>query len=222
MNEKFFQLPEQKQKDILSAAFRVFAHNDYRHAPMQEIADEARISKSLLFHYFKNKKELYLYLWKICMDLTVERLRKEGCHPGISLFDIMERGLKAKSDIIRDYPDLSLFTLRSFFEKDPDVQPEIQQLYQEVLSRQSLFCLDALDLSDIRPDLNPERVIQEMVLSSEGFLWRILSSQKDLVESQPQMEELLTFWKSVYQKPDQNKTLKETEREQRGGRAWKY
>ena len=31
---------------------------------MSEIATEAGISKSLLFHYFKNKKEFYLYLRK--------------------------------------------------------------------------------------------------------------------------------------------------------------
>ncbi|MBP0955070.1 MAG: TetR family transcriptional regulator [Oscillospiraceae bacterium] len=33
---------------------------------MNEIAEEAGISKSLLFYYFRNKKELYLYLLKLC------------------------------------------------------------------------------------------------------------------------------------------------------------
>lgn len=32
---------------------------------MSEIADAAGISKSLLFHYFRNKKELYLFLWDV-------------------------------------------------------------------------------------------------------------------------------------------------------------
>lgn len=62
MNEKFFSLPKERQQAILNAGYRVFAQNSYKHSPMQEIADEAGVSKSLLFHYFRNKKELYL--WK--------------------------------------------------------------------------------------------------------------------------------------------------------------
>ena len=62
MNEKYFSLPEERQKAILRAGYRVFAKNSYKHSSMQEVADEAGISKSLLFHYFRNKKELYLFL----------------------------------------------------------------------------------------------------------------------------------------------------------------
>ncbi len=59
MNERFYTLPPEKQQRIINAGFRVFSQNSYRKSPMQEIADEAGISKSLLFHYFQNKKELY-------------------------------------------------------------------------------------------------------------------------------------------------------------------
>ena len=62
MNEKFFHLPEEKQQRILNAGFRVFSQNSYKRSPMSEIAAEAGISKSLLFFYFRNKKELYLFL----------------------------------------------------------------------------------------------------------------------------------------------------------------
>ncbi len=62
MNPKFYALPEEKQQMILNAGFHVFSQNTYRKSPMSEIAAEAGISKSLLFHYFRNKKELYLFL----------------------------------------------------------------------------------------------------------------------------------------------------------------
>ena len=56
MNEKFFALPIQKQEAILNAGFCVFSQNSYKKSPTSEIADAAGISKSLLFHYFYNKK----------------------------------------------------------------------------------------------------------------------------------------------------------------------
>ena len=70
MNDKFYALPEEKQSQILNAAYKVFATNQYKKAPTSEIAAEAGISKSLLFHYFHNKLELYLFLWKHAADLT--------------------------------------------------------------------------------------------------------------------------------------------------------
>ena len=58
MNEKFFALPEEKQQAIINAGYRVFSRNSYKNSPMSEIAEAAGISKSLLFYYFHNKKEL--------------------------------------------------------------------------------------------------------------------------------------------------------------------
>ena len=62
MNEKFYALQEEKQSQILNAAYKVFATNQYKKAPTSEIAAEAGISKSLLFHYFHNKLEMYIFL----------------------------------------------------------------------------------------------------------------------------------------------------------------
>ena len=71
MNEKFFSLPEEKQQAIINAGFRVFSKNTYKKSPVSEIAAEAGISKSLLFYYFRNKKELYLFLWEKCAKVTI-------------------------------------------------------------------------------------------------------------------------------------------------------
>ena len=71
MNEKFFSLPEEKQQTIINAGYRVFSQNTYKKSPVSEIAAEAGISKSLLFYYFRNKKELYLFLWEKCAKVTI-------------------------------------------------------------------------------------------------------------------------------------------------------
>ena len=61
MNDKFYALPEEKQSQILNAAYKVFATNQYKKAPTSEIAAEAGISKSLLFHYFYNKRSCIFF-----------------------------------------------------------------------------------------------------------------------------------------------------------------
>ena len=113
MNEKFFSLAQEKQRAILNAGYRVFSQNSYKHSPMQEIADEAGISKALLFHYFRNKKELYLFLLDAGARTTVEYLTKCGCYEQEDLFDAMFQGMKAKVEVMRLYPEMTAFVLKA-------------------------------------------------------------------------------------------------------------
>ena len=93
MNEKFFSLPEEKQQKILNAGYRVFSRNSYKKSPMSEIAGEAGISKALLFHYFHNNKELYLYLLDTCARITMDALKQSGCYEEKDLFVILGKGI---------------------------------------------------------------------------------------------------------------------------------
>ena len=129
MNERFYALPPEKQQAIINAGYRVFSQNSYKNSPMSEIAAEAGISKSLLFHYFHNKKELYLFLWDKCAETTIEFLTRYGCNGQTELFESMERGMRAKMEIIRLYPDMGNFTIKAFYEKDAGISAAIQESY---------------------------------------------------------------------------------------------
>lgn len=72
MNEKFFDLPKEKRQQIINAGYKVFSQNSYKKSPVGEIAAEAGISKSLLFHYFHNKRELHLFLWEEAARMTLQ------------------------------------------------------------------------------------------------------------------------------------------------------
>ena len=130
MNEKFFSLPEEKQQAILNAGYRVFSRNTYKNSPMSEIAEAAGISKSLLFHYFHNKKELYLFLWDKCARITIEYLTRSGCYDREGLFESMEQGMRAKMEILRLYPDMGNFTIKAFYETDPEIRAAVQESYR--------------------------------------------------------------------------------------------
>ena len=129
MNERFYALPPEKQQAIINAGYQVFSQNSFKNSPMSEIAAEAGISKSLLFHYFHNKKELYLFLWDKCAETTIEFLTRYGCYGQTELFESMERGMRAKMEIIRLYPDMGNFTIKAFYEKDAGISAAIQESY---------------------------------------------------------------------------------------------
>lgn len=208
MNEKFYNLPEDKQQKIINAGYRVFSQNSYKKSPVSEIAAEAGISKSLLFHYFKNKKELYLFLWDTCAKVTVEYLEKYGCYEPGELFEVMLRGLKAKMEIMRRYPDLGAFVIRAFYEKDPEISLAIQESYRKLLDYKADATLTSLDPSQFVEGLDLSMMYQEMYRASEGYLWeKVQQGNVDCDEMEQDFMKMIDFWKSIFLRKE--KTEKE-------------
>ena len=118
--------------ELAESLLRLMAEKPFAEITVREIAEEAGISKSLLFHYFRNKKELYLYLWEKCAQITIEYLTKYDCYGQRDLFESMLRGMRAKMDIIRQYPHMAFFTIKAFYEKDPEIKEILTSVYQSL------------------------------------------------------------------------------------------
>jgi len=199
MNEKFFELPLEKQQKIINAGFRVFSRNSYKKSPMSEIAAEAGISKSLLFHYFRNKREFYLFLWDKGAEITMEYLNAYGCYEPRDLFEMMERGMQAKFKVMELYPYMAAFTVKAFYEKDAEVCQEIQKSYRKYFGRKAVHALAALDPEDFIPGLDFEMMYQDMYWAAEGYLWEMLRrGEMDAARMQEDFNRLLQFWKHIY------------------------
>lgn len=199
MNEKFFNLPIEKQERIINAGYRVFSQNSYKKSPMSEIAEAAGISKSLLFHYFLNKKELYMFLWDNCAKTTVQYLTEYKCYEQKDLFEMMYRGMQAKMEIIRKYPDMARFVIKAYYEKDPAVCDDIRQSYQKYLNMKTNSTLMNLKPEKFVPGLDLRMMYREMYWASEGYLWeRVQQGNLDMDQMEEDFEKLINFWKTVY------------------------
>lgn len=203
MNDKFYTLPKEKQQRIINAGYHVFAYNSYKKSPVSEIAEAAGISKSLLFYYFHNKKELYLFLWDEVAKLTIESLHARYCYAPSDLFEMMYLGMEAKLDIMRVYPDIAAFSMRAFYEKDPEVIMEVQNSYSKI-SRQSIHsALSKIDTSIFRPGLDIEMIFKEMFWASEGYMWEVTQrGHMDIHALERDFRKLLDFWKCAYCKDE--------------------
>lgn len=202
MNEKFYSLPEEKRQRIIHAGFHVFSQNTYKKSPMQEIAVTAGISKSLLFHYFQNKKELYLFLWDKAADITMQYLIKYNCYESVGLFEMMERGMQAKIHMMTHYPDMAAFAIKAFYEKDPEISCAIQKSYKYHFGLKANDALAHVNPEDFIPGLDLQMMYREMYLASEGYLWEIIQ-RGDVLDAEMLEEDfhqMLAFWKKIYLK----------------------
>ena len=199
MNEKFYALPAEKQHAIINAGYRIFSQNSYKNSPMSEIVDAANISKSLLFYYFKNKKELYMFLWDKCAQLTINYLTKYQCYGCSNLFESMERGMKAKMEIIRLYPDMANFVIKAFYETNVEVANDVQNSFRKYFDLKKDKTLLRIDKEQFVEGIDIEMMYKDMYWASEGFLWEMVrKGQVDMAEMEKGFRRLMDFWQSIY------------------------
>ena len=201
MNEKFFALSKEKQNRIINAGFRVFSRNSYRKSPVQEIAEEAGISKSLLFFYFKNKKELYLFLWKSVEKLVTETLKRSDIGNEKDLFDVMYKSLMIKMELLKDYPDIMNFSVKVYYEDDPEVKDDIRKVVNPYTELSTNKMLPKIDPKVFKDGLDLKKMYKQIYFASEGYLWQVSQQGKiDVNKIAKEYKEMVDFWRELFLK----------------------
>ena len=199
MNEKFFSLSEEKQLAIINAGYRVFSQNSYRKSPMSEIAAEADISKSLLFYYFRNKSELYLYLLDTAVETTYRYMQEYGSSDDDGFFDIIYKGIKAKVTMMKKHPDITVFTLKCYYETDPEVCDEIRKIIGRTASFEANAEFFRIDPDKFVEGLDLQMMYTDIYLATEGYLWE--KTQRGILnveKAENDFKKMIDFWKKIY------------------------
>lgn len=111
----------------------------------------------------------------------------------------MHKGMKAKANIIRQYPDLGRFVMKAYYEKDPEVFNEIQASIAKHAAFKENAKLLNLDPEQFIPGLDIEMMYQDMYWASEGYLWdKVQSDNIDVDAMEQEFTKLIDFWKSIY------------------------
>lgn len=201
MNEKFYMLSEEKQQRIIHAGWKVFSRDIYRKCPVGEIAKEADISKSLLFHYFKNKKELYFFLLEEAMRQAMDIMNTDAVLRKKDFFEILETGMELKLELMVQHRELSEFVIMAYYEKDEEVAQGVQAWTQKILEKFSGPLFAGIDAAQFTPGLDLEMMYQEMFWASDGCVRAMLQAGPiDLETARGVFQRLVNFWRSVYQR----------------------
>lgn len=155
MNEKFFDLKKEKQDRMINAGLHIFALNGYRHASTDEIVQEAKISKGLLFHYFGSKAGYYAFLYNYISRYVILELKSSIRNTGLDYFELQRQLLDVESNLMNAYPFVFLFFESVKLEEDgealnalEDLDSTVPDAYEELEagSRYQLYAR----VSDIR------------------------------------------------------------------------
>ena len=174
MNQKFFNLPQERQDLIRNSAMVEFGEGSFKKTSADSIAKRAGVSKSLLFHYFKDKRELYLYLFQYaideCMNIFNQHILKVSYYGETDFFRTLEIGHKVKMDMVRRHPGLFRFVMRAYYEQDGLLSPKLRKKLSDVLEKTTADYLSRMDLYKFKDSVDPRQVVRLLTLASEGML----------------------------------------------------
>ena len=171
MNPKFFNLPPERQDLIRNSAMLEFGENTFKKTSADSIAKRANISKGLLFHYFKDKRELYLYLYHYAMDVCIKKYVAAAYDfEETDFFLALEMGHKVKMDMVRRHPGLFRFVMRTYYERDSVLSPKLRKGLDDLLASTTDDFLARMDLYKFKEGADPRQVIRLLTLASEGML----------------------------------------------------
>ena len=195
--ENFLSLPEDKQKTIRNSALKVFGENGYKKASVKDIADEADISKSMVFHYFGTKKDLYLYLVDYCSKVLTGPLTSIQKDLPRDYFERMKVATEKQMGVLKDEPFFLKFLTSMLSESDPEISEELQTYRDYAATFQSSYALDDIDFSKFKEDVDLKVVLRMMVWMAEGFSRNVsLDSEEALDKYIDQFNEAVELLRS--------------------------
>ncbi len=143
---------EEKRRQILDAAVRVFAHKGFHTSRVGDIAEEAGVAHGLLYHYFSSKDEVLETVfhenWSVLLDRirAVERTDEPATEQLRHVAAILLRTWRHEPDVVR-------VVVREIA-RSPEVQQRIGELEQPVDSIRRIVERGQAQ-GEFRADLDP-------------------------------------------------------------------
>jgi AcrR family transcriptional regulator len=116
---------DQRRAQLLAHGMEAFAERTYDEVSIDDLARAAGVSKGLLYHYFRTKRDFYVAgLREIARDLLEKTLRQPG---DLSPIERVRAGLDAFLDHVSGQARSFLALMRGGIGSDPEVASVIEE-----------------------------------------------------------------------------------------------
>ena len=116
---------EKRRKEILEKALDVFMDEGFEDATFQKIADRCGITRTTLYIYFRNKKEIFKYSIKLLLKKVEESIQQTRTDPSLNSVEKLTNVLLGILDQLAENSRLLLVSLEYLlYISRTDVDPD--------------------------------------------------------------------------------------------------
>ena len=188
MFSKFLNLQQEKQERILNTTMKEFAQKGFEDASTNEIVKEAGISKGLLFYYFKNKKNLFLFLYNYSMNLYINEFYKKINMDETDIFIKLRQSGVIKLELLMKYPELIIFIEVAYREKSKTVKSDLKIINAKLTTSSYAKIFANVDTLKFKDGLDIDKCINIIIWTIDGFSAQLMKKDKLLTANKEDYE----------------------------------
>ena len=163
MSDKDIQNAEVKEK-IIKAAIEEFAENGYKAASTNSICKKAKVSKGLIYYYFKSKEEIYLNALKFAIDEFKENVTIQINDNSKNGINYISEYFDTKFKFFRENPLYSKLIINSLLNDNTE---EAKKLGEEFQRYNNSIIFEIIKSIDINPKFNREKAFELVLMIGE-------------------------------------------------------
>ncbi len=188
----FERIPEEKQRQIISAGFNCFGQSTYKKTSMADIAKEAGIAKASLFQYFTTKENLYLYL----LRHAITEIEVATAKSSTDFFECLQNVAAAKMQVMAKYSGLYAFLTAVYTEVDPHITPHIKRAGLAELANGNAQIFAKVNWAKFKSEIDTKKVMNIITWVTEGCVKQSLGT-KSAAEINSEINGYLNFIKTL-------------------------
>ena len=124
--ETFFNLAKEKQDMILDVAIQEFSDHHFDQSSINRIVEKSGISKGSFYQYFKDKKDLYKYLFSLMGQEKMKYMSPALANPfNHSFLEVMHEMFRSGIQFAREHPKYMDIGIRLMQDKSHPLYKEI-------------------------------------------------------------------------------------------------
>ncbi|MDF2680898.1 MAG: TetR family transcriptional regulator [Brevibacillus sp.] len=159
---------EPNKRKLLEAALLEFAEKGYEAGSTNQIVQSAGVSKGMLFHYFSNKKTLFLAVVDACIDSFFTYLHSHLSELSQDLLERLVQIQKVKLDLFVEQPYMYQMAISAFIDFPSVCRDEVKEREAEFNRRYFSLFLDGIDLSMMREQVDVKQSLSFILAAIEA------------------------------------------------------
>ncbi|MDO4325716.1 MAG: TetR family transcriptional regulator [bacterium] len=186
--ERFFRLPQEKQRAIQKAAFREFSRVPLENVSINKIIRDAEISRGSFYTYFEDKRDVLRYLvdqlGREMKGYVLECLRKSGgnifeTYKNILEYIMVHRSMGESSDqLVRNI--LSTVTEENFSVDGKSIAEQMESNMEDIQQCQGT---NSLNTEENKKEYKAvSQILQAVVCQEAGMYFMKIKSKEEAMQ----------------------------------------
>lgn len=164
--KKLSRIQQRNRGKILDAALEVFSQYGYRGSTLDQIAQEAGLSKPNILYYFEGKEEIHVTLLNQLMDSWLEPLTQMDPE-GDALQEICGY-VQRKLEMSREFPRESRLFANEMLQGAPRIKPHLESGLKELFDAKVALIQSWVDEGRIAP-IDPRHLIFSIWATTQHY-----------------------------------------------------